>query len=37
MQELAQSTIDVIAWFLQPFAIMLCISWVVSLFNSWRS
>lgn len=36
MQELAQTTIDIIAWFLQPFAIMLCISWVVSLFNSWR-
>jgi len=36
MQDLAQMTIDIIAWFLQPFAIMLCLAWVVSLFNSWR-
>ncbi len=36
MQELAQATIDIIAWFLAPFAIMLCISWVCSLFNGWR-
>lgn len=33
MEALAQSTIDVLAWFLQPFAVVLVISWVVSLFR----
>lgn len=37
MQELAQATVDIIAWFLAPFAVMLGITWVVSLFNNWRS
>lgn len=32
MEELMQVTIDVIAWLLQPFAIMLAVGWVVSLF-----
>lgn len=33
MEALAQATIDVLAWFLQPFAVVLVISWVVSLFR----
>lgn len=33
MEELAQITIDVLAWFLQPFAAVLAIYWVVSLFR----
>lgn len=33
MQELAQSTINVLAWFIQPFALMLVLSWIVSLFR----
>lgn len=37
MQELAQMTVDTVAWFLQPFAFMLVVSWLVSLFNNWRS
>lgn len=33
MQELAQTTINVLAWFLQPFALVLVINWVISLFR----
>lgn len=33
MQELAQATIDVLAWFLAPFSIVLVVNWVVSLFR----
>lgn len=33
MQELAQVTIDVLAWFLQPFSVVLAVYWVVSLFR----
>lgn len=36
MEELAQITIDVLAYFLAPFAIMLGISWLVSLFPRGR-
>lgn len=32
MLELAQATIDIAAWFLQPFAILLVLGWLVSLF-----
>lgn len=32
MEELVQVTIDVIAWFLNPFAVMLVVGWIVSLF-----
>lgn len=32
MLELVQATIDIMAWFLQPFAIMLVLGWLVSLF-----
>ena len=31
---LAQAFIDVLAWFLYPFAIMVGVTWVVSLFRS---
>lgn len=30
---LAQSFVDVLAWFLLPFAVMLAVTWVVSLFR----
>lgn len=33
MEQLAQVTVDVMAWFLQPFAAILAINWVVSLFR----
>ena len=33
MQVLAQATIDTLAWFLQPFAYVLVISWAISLFR----
>lgn len=33
MQILAQATIDTLAWFLQPFAYVLVISWAISLFR----
>ena len=33
MQVLSQATIDVLTWFLQPFAYVLVISWAVSLFR----
>lgn len=33
MQELAQVTIDVCAWFLTPFAILCVLSWVISFFR----
>lgn len=33
MQDLAQATIDVMAWFLLPFALVTAVSWVVSLFR----
>lgn len=33
MLLLAQSFVDVIAWFLVPFAFMLVISWVISFFR----
>lgn len=33
MNELAQVTIDVCAWFLAPFAILCAVSWVVSFFR----
>lgn len=33
MELLAQATIDVMAWFLQPFAYVLVIYWVISLFR----
>ena len=33
MQVLVQATIDVLTWFLQPFANVLVISWAVSLFR----
>lgn len=33
MMELAQVTIDVMAWFLLPFACTLAVSWAVSLFR----
>lgn len=31
--ELAQATVDVLTWFLQPFAVVVAINWVVSLFR----
>lgn len=34
MLLLAQTFIDVLAWFLVPFAILLAVTWVVSLFRS---
>lgn len=30
---LTQATIDLIAWFLIPFAVMLAVEWVVGLFR----
>lgn len=33
MEQLVQSTIDVLAWFLMPFAVVVVVSWVVSLFK----
>lgn len=30
---LAQSVVDICAWFLPSFAVMLAVSWVVSLFR----
>lgn len=33
MQDLVQVTIDVMAWFLAPFAVVLAVNWVVSLFR----
>lgn len=33
MELLAQSTVDVLTWFLKPFAVILVINWVVSLFR----
>lgn len=33
MEQLAQLTIDVLAWFLAPFAVVLAVNWVVSLFR----
>lgn len=32
MLEIAQATVDLIAWFLQPFAVLIVVSWLVSLF-----
>lgn len=32
MSELTQITIDILAYFLAPFAVMLGVSWLVSLF-----
>lgn len=32
MEELVQATIDIIAWFLVPFATLLVAGWLVSLF-----
>lgn len=31
--QLAQAIVDVLAWFLAPFAIILAVYWVVSLFR----
>lgn len=33
MEQLAQATIDVLGWFLVPFAYILVINWVISLFR----
>lgn len=33
MIELAQAFIDVLAWFLYPFAVIVAVTWVVSLFR----
>lgn len=32
MQDLIQATVDVVAYFIGPFAVMLGVSWLVSLF-----
>lgn len=36
MEELTQITIDIMAYFLSPFAIMLGVGWLVSLFKFGR-
>lgn len=36
MEQLTQVTIDVLAWFLGPFAVMLVVGWLVSLFSFGR-
>lgn len=33
MEQLGQATIDVLAWFLQPFCLVMAVSWVVGLFR----
>lgn len=33
MEQLAQAFVDVLAWFLIPFATILAVTWVVSLFR----
>jgi uncharacterized membrane protein len=33
MEDLAQITIDVLAWFIQPFAFVLIVFWVTGLFR----
>lgn len=33
MEQLAQAFIDVLAWFLMPFATIVGVTWVVSLFR----
>lgn len=32
MEDLLQVTVDVVGWLLNPFAVMLAVGWVVSLF-----
>lgn len=32
MEALAQATVDFLAWFLLPFAIILVVEWVIRLF-----
>lgn len=32
-EQIAQAAIDLIAWFLLPFAFMLAVEWVVGLFR----
>ena len=33
MEELAQAFVDVLAWFLAPFSLVMAVSWVVGLFR----
>lgn len=33
MFQLAQTTLDILAWFLYPFAVCLVITWVVNMFR----
>lgn len=37
METLVQATIDIVAYFLAPFAVMLGVSWLVSLFAFGRN
>ena len=32
--ELVQATIDILAWYLAPFAVVVAVSWVVSMFRN---
>lgn len=33
MADFAQAIVDVLAWFLAPFAVILVVTWVTSLFR----
>lgn len=33
MEQFAQLTIDILSWFLLPFAVILAVNWAISLFR----